>query len=105
MHECDGVGDIEAFFRHVRGTTEADPPIKGLAKIPHPPTSDHGAGNVRPTDRSSVRLGEHRVHGDRNAVPIKHLDDAHGARYAAGLQLQQRRTHGVLIGEVEAEEV
>ena len=38
-------------------------------------------------------------------MPIKHFDDPHGAFHSANLQLAQRGTHRVLVGEVETEQV
>ena len=98
MHQRDGIGDIEAIFRHIRGTTEADPPIKGVAEIAHPAASNHRPCDVWTTDRSLVRLSEHQLHGDRNAVPIEHFDDLHRALHPTGLQFNQRGPHRLLIG-------
>ena len=105
MHQRNRVGYVEAILRHVRRPSEADPAIERVAEIADPPAGYHGPSDVRTTDGTLVGLGEHRLHGHGNAVPIEHLDDLYRAFDPTGLQFTQRRPHRVLVGQMQPEQV
>ena len=105
MHQRNRVGHVEAILRHVRRTSEADPAIERVAEIADPTAGYHGPSDVRTTDGTLVRLGEHRLHGHGNAVPIEQLDNLYRTFDPTGLQFEQRRSHRVLVGQMKPEQV
>lgn len=105
VHEGDGLAHTKVLLLHVRGPSETEPPIEGLALVPCPPERHDSASDMRPPDGAGAGVLENVLHGHRHAKLVQTIDDPDRSRPARLTEPGQPSLENLGARYVEPEKV
>lgn len=101
----DGILDGKLVLRHERASLGAKVPGECVAKISHDSTGNHGSRNVRPPNRSAIRLLENFIQRQRDTELIEPVHYPSRAGVSRKPQIGQSHFERPQLGEMKCEQV